>query len=71
VTKFQPGQDCLIDFDGVEVTAEVIRQSNGWVMAIAAIDSDQDWGSIGPRLDPHSTICVPENRVRTAETTTE
>ena len=71
MTKFHPGQDCLIDFKGVEVQAQVIRQSNGWVMAVAAIDGNEDWGSIGPRLDPHSTICVPENRVRPAETTTE
>ena len=71
MTKFQPGDDAVIDFDGVEVPAEVIRQSNGWVMAIAAIDGDQDWGSIGPRLDPRSTICVPESRVKHAEKTSE
>lgn len=65
--KFQPGDDVLIDFKGVEdVPGEVIRQSNGWVMAIAAIDSTQDWGSIGTRLDPRSTICVPESRVKHA-----
>ena len=65
--KFQPGDDVLVDFKGVEdVPGEVIRQSNGWVMLIAAIDGTHDWGNIGPRLDPQSTICVPEGRVKPA-----
>ena len=71
MTKFQPKDDCIIDFDGVEVPAEVISQSNGWVMVTAAIDGNQDWGSIGPNLDPRSTICVPEKRVKRADTNTE
>jgi len=62
--KFLPGEDVIIDFDGMEVSAEVIRQSNGWVMVTAAIDGTHDWGSIGARLDPRSTICVPDSRVR-------
>jgi len=67
VTKFQPGDNCIIEFKGVEVNAHVIRQSNGWVMAVADIDGTEDWGSIGPRLDPQSTICVPETRARHAQ----
>jgi hypothetical protein len=65
--KFQPGDDVVIDFKGVEdVPGEVIRHSNGWVMLIADIDGTHDWGNIGPRLDPRSTICVPESRVKPA-----
>jgi hypothetical protein len=67
VTKFQPGDDVIIDFKGVQVPGEVMRQSNGWVMAIVAIDPETDWGSEGPRLDPRSTICVPDGRVRHTE----
>jgi len=63
---FQPHDDVIIDFDGINVPAEVIKQSNGWVMAVAAIDGTHDWGSISPRLDPRSTICVPESRVQPA-----
>jgi hypothetical protein len=71
VTKFQPGDDVIIDFKGVHVPGEVMRQSNGWVMAVVAIDPEADWGSEGPRLDPRSTICVPANRVKPADTHTE
>jgi hypothetical protein len=67
VTKFQPGDDCIINFKGVDVPGEVIRELNGWVMAVVAIDGTEDWGSEGPDLDPRSTICVPESRVRHAE----
>jgi hypothetical protein len=67
VTKFHPGDDVIIDFKGVDVAGEVIRHSNGWVMAIVAIDPETDWGSEGPRLDPRSTICVPDGRVRHTE----
>jgi len=63
---FNPGDDVVIDFDGVDVSAVIMRQSNGWVMAVADIDGTHDWGNIGPRLDPRSTICVPEGRVKPA-----
>jgi len=59
VTKFKPGDDIVVDFKGVEVPGEVKSESNGWVMAVVAIDPEADWGSDGPRLDPRSTICVP------------
>ena len=67
MTKFQPGDDVIIDFKGVDVPGEVMRQSNGWVMAVVTIDPEADWGSEGPRLDPQSTICVPDGRVRHTE----
>ena len=67
MTKFQPGEDIVVDFKGVDVPGEVLRESNGWVMAVVAIDPEGDWGSDGPRLDPRSTICVPVSRVRHAE----
>jgi hypothetical protein len=64
--KHHPGDDVIIDFKGVDVAGEVIRQSNGWVMAVVDIDGTEDFGSVGPRLDPRSTICVPEGRVKPA-----
>jgi hypothetical protein len=67
VTKFASGDDVIIDFKGVEVPGEVIRQSNGWVMAVVELDPETDWGRVGPQLDPHSTVCVPEGRVRHAK----
>ena len=67
VTKFEAGEDVIIEFKGLEVHGEVIRQSNGWVMAVVAIDGTEDWGADAPRLDPRSTICVPDCRVRHTE----
>ena len=67
MTKFSEGDDIIIDFTGVEVPGEVIRESNGWVMALVHIDPETDWGQVGPQLDPRSTVCVPEKRVKHAE----
>ena len=67
MTKFSEGDDIIIDFKGVLVPGEVIRESNGWVMALVHIDPETDWGQVGPQLDPRSTVCVPEKRVKHAE----
>ena len=67
MTKFSEGDDIIIDFKGVEGPGEVIRESNGWVMALVHIDPETDWGQVGPQLDPRSTVCVPEKRVKHAE----
>ena len=67
MTKFSEGDDVVIDFKGVLVPGEVIRESNGWVMALVHIDPETDWGQVGPQLAPHSTVCVPEKRVKHAE----
>ena len=67
MTKFQHGQDIIVDFKGVDVPGEVIHEAHGWVMALVDIDPETDWGSQGPTLDPQSTICVPLSRVRHAE----
>ena len=40
---------------------------HGWVMALVHIDPETDWGQVGPQLDPRSTVCVPEKRVKHAE----
>ena len=66
MTKYQPGDDVIIQFKGVEVPGEVIHESHGWVMALVDIDPEADWGRQGPQLDPRSTICVPDKRVRHA-----
>ena len=67
MTKFSEGDDIIIDFKGVQVPGEVIRESTGWVMALVHIDPETDWGQVGPQLDPRSTVCVPEKRVKHAE----
>lgn len=66
MTKFSVGDAVMVTFQGVECQGIVIRQSSitGFVMAHVMIDAEADFGSITPRLDPHSFICVPDSRVR-------
>ena len=68
MSRFKPGQDILVDFDGsgTQWRGEVITQARGWVMAVIEIDLTADWGSISARLAPYSTVCVPESRVKPA-----
>jgi hypothetical protein len=64
MTKFSLGDMALVDFDGLEHVAEILRVERGWVTAVIQVDPDADYGSLSPRLAPHSTVCVPEKRVR-------
>ena len=57
----------IVEFQGIDCEGVVIRQSSttGFVMARIGIpDVEVDFGSIGPRLDPQPTVCVPESKVR-------
>ena len=67
MTKFNPGDDVIVDFDGLDHQGEVVRDERGWVFCRIVIDINADYGSVGPRLDPHATVCVPESRVRLAD----
>lgn len=71
MTKYQPGEDVIVQFDGQEHQGEVIRQSRGFVMCQIIIDPSWDYGSQGPRLDPVSTVLVPEKNVRHAAHTAQ
>jgi hypothetical protein len=67
VNKFQPGDVVIVEFQGVECSGEVIKQSSttGYVMAHVTIpDVEVDFGSISPCMDPQPTVCVPQSRVR-------
>lgn len=66
MSKYRPGDDVIIDFDGLEHPAEVLNHSGGWVMAMMRPDPTADYGAGTSRLDPTGqTVCVPEKRVRT------
>ena len=67
MTNYAEGDDIVVNFGGCDHPAEVIRNSNGWVLAVMAIDPLWDYGKQSPRLVPHSTVCVPEQRVRHAK----
>lgn len=58
------GQDVMVDVFGIEHQGHVVSQSRGWVVCVIATDPLADYGSVGPKLTPRSTVCVPEARVR-------
>lgn len=64
MVKFQPGQDVIVEFDGIEHRAEVLEHKHGTVMALMQIDTLNDYGSGTDRLAPQQTVCVAETRVR-------
>jgi hypothetical protein len=69
MTKYQPGDDIVLDFDGLEHNAEVLNHRNGWVTAMMRPDPQADYGSGTSRIDPtYQTVCVPEKRVRKTDT---
>lgn len=70
MTRYQAGDDIVVEFDGAEFPGEVLRHSprSGYVMAVITVtDPELDFGSIGARFDPQPTVCVPEARVRRRE----
>jgi hypothetical protein len=61
---YTAGQDVTVDVFGIEHQGHVVSQSRGWVVCVIATDPIADYGSVGPKLTPRSTVCVPEARVR-------
>lgn len=67
MTRFKPGDDVIVDFDGIEMRGQVISQgkASGFVMAVVINpDPEIDVGSITARFDPQPTVCVPAKHVR-------
>ena len=67
MTRYKPGDDIVVTFQGVEMRGEVIYQGkvSGFVMAVVINpDPEIDLGSITARFDPRPTVCVPANKVR-------
>lgn len=66
MSKFAPGDDVIVEFDGLEHRGEIKSHSNGWCMARIVIDPLADYGRVTPALGVRSVVCVPESRVRSA-----
>lgn len=64
---FDPGQDVVVMFDGVECVGEVVHHKNGWVHAQVLIDPLVDMGSVTARLCPVSEVMVRDSQVRPIE----
>lgn len=63
-----PGQDIIVTFDGIDHPAELEKIEDGWYHCRILIDPNQDYGSITPRLAPHSIVCVRSQYVRNHDT---
>lgn len=61
---FQPKDDVIVDFDGVDHYGHVDRIDKGWALCTIETDWACDYGSITSRMGPHQTVCVPIARVR-------
>jgi hypothetical protein len=66
MTKFNAGDDVVVDFAGIEHQGEVIEQRRSGYVMVRIILADPSWvyGSIGARLDPEPTVCVKLTNVR-------
>ena len=65
--KFEPGDDVIVDFGGLDHVGEVMSQSSGYVLVRINVDPAADYGSISSRLDPQPTVAVKECNVRHAD----
>lgn len=62
--KFEPGEDVIVDFGGLDHRGEVISHQRGYVLVKILADPEADYGSITARLDPQPTVGVKESKVR-------
>ena len=66
MSKFAPGDDVIVEFDGLEHRGEIKSHTNGWCVARIAIDPLADYGGVTPALAVRSLVCVREAHVRHA-----
>lgn len=63
--NLKPGDDVWVYFDGLEHEGTIEKiQAGGWARCSIAIDPEYDYGSITPRLAPHSTVAVKTTHIR-------
>lgn len=65
--RYSPGQDVIVDFDGIEHRGEVIDHRRGDVLCIISVDMSADYGRVSAMLSPQQTVCVAEVKVRPAD----
>lgn len=68
MTKYQPGQDVVIEFDGIKHRGVIINHRGGYCMATMEVDALADYGGVSAMLDPQQTVCVPERHVAVPDT---
>ena len=69
MSDFEPNQDVIVEFDGLEHRGIVEQKmGKGWVRCKIRIDPLADYGSITARMGVTSVVCVREQDVRHADT---
>ncbi|WPH57633.1 hypothetical protein [Mycobacterium phage WXIN] len=63
----KPGDDAIIDFEGIDHLGHIDSIEKGWARCTMSIDPYLDYGSGTERLAPHQTVMVPLGRVRPRE----
>ncbi len=64
MSRYQPGDDVIVDVWGLQLRGEIVRQARGWCTCIVETDPLADLGGVTPMIDPRATVCVPDARVR-------
>ena len=59
-----PGDECIVTFDGEDCPGEIVGIHNGWIQARIVVDPVTDWGELSSRLCPVSYVMVRESCVR-------
>lgn len=63
MTKYHPGQDVQIEFDGLIHRGVIIDHRGGYCMATMEVDALADYGQGSAMMGPQQTVCVPERNV--------
>lgn len=64
MSTYSAGDSVTVEFMGIDHQGEVLWQSRGWTVCVIEPDPLADYGSITARLNPRTTVCVPDARVR-------
>lgn len=60
----KPGDDVIVEFEGLEHRGHVEKVERGWVFCTIDIDPLADYGAITSRLSPRQTVAVKSTKVR-------
>ena len=68
MSNYNVDQDVIVTFDDLTHHGHIEKIEGGWIYCRILIGSADDYGSITPRLSPHTTVCVRESSVQSVST---
>ncbi|AEJ94153.1 hypothetical protein THIBAULT_55 [Mycobacterium phage Thibault] len=60
----KPGDDVIVEFEGLEHRGHVEKVERGWVFCTIKVDPEADYGAITSRMSPYQTVAVKSAKVR-------